>query len=177
MVIETFHFDTHCEAKLTLFHKYGFVLWSLTNIFIVASDKQDVKKPYEQDVIITEKQDDIKPEIQDLQDSALQDSSQEPNQFEVILEVAILVSNQPIFWYRSSVIILHVFTPHMDPICMQQANLQNAPSNSSISFQNVVGIIGSGVLGALYATSQKEKTATKSTLASVCLSTCLHRFF
>lgn len=110
MVIETFHFDTHCEAKLTLFHKYGFVLWSLTNIFIVASDKQDVKKPYDQDVIITEKQDDIKPVIQDLQDSALQDSSQEPNQFEVILEVAILVSNQPIFWYHSSVIILHVFT-------------------------------------------------------------------
>lgn len=70
-----------------------------------------------------------------------------------------------------------MFSPYMGPICMQQANLQNAPANSSISLQNGVGIIVSGVLGALYATSQKEKTATKSTLESVCLSTCLHRFF
>lgn len=32
---------------------------------------------------------------------------------------------------------------------------------------NVLGILAAGVLGALYAMSQKEKTATKSTIESV----------
>ncbi|KAF6172883.1 hypothetical protein GIB67_035437 [Kingdonia uniflora] len=44
---------------------------------------------------------------------------------------------------------------------------QEAPLNPILSLLNTVGIIGSGVLGALYTLAQKEKTTTEATIESL----------
>ncbi|XP_072964516.1 MAR-binding filament-like protein 1-1 isoform X1 [Typha angustifolia] len=44
---------------------------------------------------------------------------------------------------------------------------QDVPGGSFLSVLNALGIVGSGVLGALYATSQKEKAAMESSIASM----------
>jgi hypothetical protein len=43
------------------------------------------------------------------------------------------------------------------------------PSNSFVSLLNGIGIVSSGLLGALYALTQKEKSAAVATIETVSL--------
>ncbi|CAL9159146.1 unnamed protein product [Musa hybrid cultivar] len=112
----------------------------------VDKDKQDIGKPNEQDVIMPDKQDLAMPDKQVVIMPDKHDVIQPETQFlkDTVLEDSSQGPNQ-----------------------FEQAHLQNAPSNSFISFLNELGVIASGVLGALYATSQKEKTVTESTVESM----------
>ncbi|KAF9615145.1 hypothetical protein IFM89_022103 [Coptis chinensis] len=50
---------------------------------------------------------------------------------------------------------------------IEQIQQEEVPSNPLLSLFNVVGIISSGVLGALYSLAQKEKTGKESTIESL----------
>ena len=52
-------------------------------------------------------------------------------------------------------------------ILLQQVPVQEVRGSPFVSLFNVLGIIAAGVLGALYATSQKEKAAMETTIESV----------
>ncbi|KAJ0959739.1 hypothetical protein J5N97_000585 [Dioscorea zingiberensis] len=60
-----------------------------------------------------------------------------------------------------------IVTLSQEPTQTKLADQEVTPGNPLVPFLNELGIIGSGVLGALYATSRKEKSAMESTIESM----------
>ncbi|XP_008793446.2 MAR-binding filament-like protein 1 isoform X2 [Phoenix dactylifera] len=156
--------DMQHQKALAMLHKHehGSQIWPHVRAFDLARGKRQDKRNYKKDM--------VNPEVHALKEPEQEISSQGPNKLEVqeLTEPEQEVSSQ-----ESNILMLQSLKKPEQEISSQEPNqseqvhLQNAPDNSFVSLLNGLGIVGSGVLGALYATSQKEKTDMESTFESM----------
>ncbi|XP_073110976.1 MAR-binding filament-like protein 1-1 isoform X1 [Elaeis guineensis] len=173
------------HQALANFHKHGrgSQIWPRIQAFDLARVKRQDKGIYKKDIVNPEVQalkeaekeisskEPNKPEVQKLTGPEQEVSSQEPN---TLMLQSLKTPEQEVSSQEPNTLMLQSLTTPEQEISSQEPNpteqqvhLQNAPGSSFVSLLNGLGIVGSGVLGALYATSQKEKTAMDSTFESM----------
>ncbi|EHA8589029.1 MAR-binding filament-like protein 1 [Cocos nucifera] len=143
-------------------HGRGSQIWPRIQAFDLARVKRQDKGIYKKDM--------VNPEVQALKEPEKEISSKEPNKPEV---QELKEPEQELSSQEPNILMLQSLEKPEQEISSQEPNpseqvyLQNAPGSSFVSLLNGLGIVGSGVLGALYATSLKEKTAMDSTFESM----------